>query len=424
MEADEYMMTRVPPEASIAWWRVALMVSIFSLSLPTLVAGVQLAVASSARVFVTGTLAGGAILTIIAGIMGAIGSKTRLSSYMLTRIAFGTRGSVVVNVSLAIALLGWFGVNINLFSDATLHLLRDYGLYHGPVWPIDLGGGTIMTLTTFVGLKAIDRASLLVTPLIIVTLAVMLAAVLTHGSVFTLFARSPLHGMSLGDTISAIVGGSVIGAVISPDLTRFVDGWKSAVGGGIIAYLLCSSIVTVIGGMAALAIGQTDMLGVMMAIGLGAGAFVLVIGGSWIINALNLYSAILSLSVAAPRLRRGLTTLVCGLGGTVIAFYNILDHFLDFLFYLAILFVPVTGIVAVDIWSARPEAYEGEIREVSFQWSGLAAWVLGATVAIVGSEGYFSLTHIAVADSILVAALARWILSLRPFGGRNRHWQA
>lgn len=413
MDADEYMNDRVPHAVSIPWWRVALMNSVFSLTLPAFISGLQLAVASPSRNFLIGLAGGGVLLAVIAAVMGAIGSMTRLSSYVLTRIAFGARGAVLVNLSLAVSLLGWFGVNINLFSAAILQLLQAYHIGPVPAWPIDLAAGALMTGTTVIGLKAIDRLALLLTPVLLVVAVMMFQAVLKIGSLQAVLAHSPHAGLSVGENLSAIVGGAAIGAVITPDLTRFVRHWGGAVMSAVITYVLSASAVIAIGGLAGLATGSNDMLKVMVAVGLGGGAFVTMIGGSWIINALNLYSSVLSLSTSAPRMRRSTITLLCGLGGTVAAFFNILDHFVTFLFYLAIMFVPVAGVIAVDIFILRRDAYQAPDaleRLPAFQWSAIAAWAVGAAVAVAADHGLLTLTRIAAIDSILVAALARLVL--------------
>lgn len=414
MDADEYMTSPVPAAINIPWWRVAMMNSIFILSLPTFILGQQLAAAATARTFILGLLVAGLVLGIIGAFTGAIGSMTRLSSYMLSRIAFGTRGAILVNVSVALSLLGWFGVNINLFSDAIRQLLSAYHFYEGPAWPIELFGGALMTATTVIGLKAIDRLALAISPLLLVVAAMMLNSVLHIGSLHTVLERAPASGLSVGDTLSAIVGGSAIGAVIMPDLTRFVRHWSGTLLVSVFTYVVSASTITLIGGLAGLATGQSDMLRLMIGIGLGGAAFVTVIGGSWIPNALNLYSAVLSISTSAPRLKRSLTTLLCGVGGTIAAFCNILDHFITFLFYLAIVFVPVAGVVSADFFIVRPDAYrdaEVSAAPALIRWPALVAWVVGAAVAVAGAHGLLHMTNIAAVDAILVAAATHVLLS-------------
>ena len=154
----------------------------------------------------------------------------------------------------------------------------------------------------------------------------------------------------------------------------------------------------------------------MLYMGLGLGAFAIVFGGSWIINALNLYSAVLSVGTAAPRVRRGLVTVLCGLGGTVAAFLNILDHFLTFLFYLSIVFVPVGGIIIADFFLIRPESYRRadamSVRRV--EPAALTAWALGAGTAILASKGYVHLSGIAAIDAMTIGAFAYLLLRWRP----------
>ncbi len=62
---------------------------LFSFSLPSLVAGMDLANATSGARLVWGIVVGSLILTAIGIMTSVVGSRTRLSSYLLARIAFG-----------------------------------------------------------------------------------------------------------------------------------------------------------------------------------------------------------------------------------------------------------------------------------------------------------------------------------------------
>ena len=304
MDSDEFSTSPVPLERSIPWGKIAVTNVLFSICLPSLITGLDLAIAAPRRYFLSGIIVGSLVLTFIGILTSVLGSRTRLSSYMLARIAFGTHGSTLLNLAFALSLLGWFGVNINLFGDAMVRLMAALWGYSGPVWPVELVGGLMMTGTT-------------------------------------------------------LVGGFVVGAVIMPDTCRFIEKPRGAVWTAVLTYFVSSVIVTVIGGLAALATGKVEILDLMLFMGLGAGAFIIVLGGSWILNALNLYSAALSIGVAVPQSRRGITTVVAGVAGTLVAFLQILDHFLTFLFYLSIVFVPIASIIIVDFFLVRPAAYAG-----------------------------------------------------------------
>ena len=138
MQSDEYSTSRVPRDRSVAWWRIAIINVLFSFSLPSLVTGMDLANSTPSARLVPGILAGSAILTLISILTSIVGSRSRLSSYLLARLAFGTRGSMLLNLTFAVSLVGWFGVIINLFGQALARLLPVLTGYRGPEWPMEI----------------------------------------------------------------------------------------------------------------------------------------------------------------------------------------------------------------------------------------------------------------------------------------------
>jgi cytosine permease len=416
-DGDEFLTSPVPGHRSIPWWKIAVTNMLFSICLPTLITGLDLGIAAPRANFLSGVLAGSVILTVIGILTSVLGSRSRLSSYMLARIAFGTYGSTLLNLTFALSLLGWFGVNINLFGDAMAKLLAALAGYRGPVWPMEVVAGLLMTLTTLVGLAAINMLSVVIVPILGIVCLLMLRQSLGIGGVTELLARAPAAGMSFGDTASAVVGGVIVGAVIMPDTCRFIDRAGGAVWTSVLTYLVTNVAVTVIGGLAALATGRVEILDLMLFMGLGIGAFAIVLGGSWILNALNLYSVALSVGVALPRARRRIITLLGGAAGTAVAFLQILDHFLTFLFYLSIVFVPVASIIIIDFFLVRPADYRGEaIHAVKpLEMAALAAWAVGACIAVLGSAGVLRLTGIAAVDALGVSAVLYGALRWRPW---------
>src|SRR6202012_218196 len=102
---------------------------------------------------------------------------------MLARIAFGAKGSMLLNLAFALSLIGWFGVNLNLFGDSIQRLLQAQVHYQGPEWPPALVAGLLITGTTLVGLKAIERLSTWIVPVLLLVCAVLLVKSLGHESV-------------------------------------------------------------------------------------------------------------------------------------------------------------------------------------------------------------------------------------------------
>ncbi len=413
VESEEFATEPVPPEHRVGWVRVGLISAMVAFSLPTFVTGAEIYLAIDNTRAALSVLIGCGMLTLIASICGSIGSRTHLSSYMLARVAFGTRGAALVNIAFAISLLGWFGVNIDLFGGALLRLLRDTLGLAAPVWMVEMFAGVVMTITTIYGFKAINTLSMLLVPVMMVVTAVLVTKALGIRSFDDTFAAAQLSQISFGHAVSSVVGGVIVGAVIMPDITRFIRHWRGAVYTALLSYGLVQGIVMTSGGLASDVLTNDDFLDVLIVMGISWGAFVIVIAGSWVLNSLNLYSTSLSIEATFPKTENKLLIVALGALGTIAAFMNILDYFLTFLFYLAIVFVPVAGVIAVDHFFARPSAYFENLKAAERLISPLAliAWAAGSVVALLGAESIITLTGIAALDAALVSALSYAILS-------------
>ena len=411
---NEFTTSPVPPERRVAWWRVGLISAMVAFSLPTFITGIEVSQSLFSGEALLAILCGNLILTVIASVSGSIGSRTHLSSYMLVRSAFGDRGAAFVNVAFAVSLLGWFGVNIDLFSGAVERLLDESFGTTVPIWLIELGAGIVMTVTTVYGFRAINALSLVLVPVLMVVTALLLNAVADANSEARTysFEQVPVE-LTFGDAVSSVVGGVIVGAVILPDITRFIRHWPGAIYTAFLSYLIVGTIVMGTGAVAAAALERDDLLEMMLMVGIGWGAFAIVIFGSWVLNSLNLYSAMLSVEATWPALNNRILVIVLGALGTGAAFMNILDAFLTFLFYLAIVFVPVAGVVAVDYLFTRRSAYheEREARQESLRLTALGSWVAGAVIALLGAEEIIRLSGVAALDAMIVAALAYAIAS-------------
>ena len=103
VESGEFATEPVPDHKTVSWVRVALVAAMVAFSLPTFLTGLELAVVSSAPDTALMLLVGAIILTLLGSLTGGIGASTRLSSYMLNRVAFGRRGAALVNLAFALS---------------------------------------------------------------------------------------------------------------------------------------------------------------------------------------------------------------------------------------------------------------------------------------------------------------------------------
>lgn len=405
---SEFSAAPISEDQLVAWPRVAAIAVMVAFALPVFVAGLEMYHALTAVDFLIALVVGSVILTVIGATMGSIGARTRMSSYLLVRIAFGDRGAAVVNLAFALSLIGWFGVNIDLFSGAVTRLAADLWNLSLPAWPIEIIAGVLMTTTTVFGFSAINKLATALAPILaIVTLMLLFGSLEEHTPVALMALEKTAH-LTVGDGVSAVVGGIIVGAIILPDICRFVRRWTGAIQVAFWAYMVVELAVFAVAGMAGAASGKTDILDVMLHFGLGLGAFAIVIAGSWVLNSLNLYSTVLSVEATFPKLKGKLVTAILGALGVGAAFLNILDSFLAFLGFLAVIFVPVAGVIITDYLLIRRSAYKAETLDANQQlsWRAFASWAAGAALAALINDGTVgSLLGVGVLDSIILSAL-------------------
>jgi len=406
---NEFAVVAITDDKLVAWPRVAAVAAMVAFSLPTFITGLEISQGLSPVQAVWALIWGSVIILMIGAVMGSIGAKSRMSSYLLVRIAFGDKGASLVNIAFAISLLGWFGVNINLFADAVSRLALDVWGVSIPNLALAIFASVCMTLTTIIGFKAINILATLMVPILAVVTFLFAQSALAAQSFTEILAIERTASITTGEGISAIVGAIIIGAIILPDITRFLKHWSGAIYTSIIAYFIVQIGVMGAAALAGSVSGQIDILDIMLDLNLGIGAFLIVIGSSWVLNSLNLYSAILGTKATFPMLNS--TGLAIGLGavGVLAALMNLLDNFIPFLIFLSDIFIPVAGVIMIDALLIRRSDYHIETLAINreFNWPGLFAWSVGAGFALMISNGVISSpTAIASIDAIVLAGLA------------------
>jgi len=405
---NEFSVEKTQEHQLVAWPRVAAIAAMVSFSLPTFVTGLEIAHGMSARDALIAIFGGSLIITIVGSVMGAVGAKSRLSSYLLVRIAFGDKGAGIVNIAFAISLLGWFGVNINLFTEAVTKLsMATMGTSASVFW-LSVVASCCMTVTTIVGFRAINILSTLLVPILAIVTFLFAKTALEQQAFTDILAIEKVATISVGEGISAIVGAIIIGAIILPDITRFIRRWQGGIYTAVLAYMVVAVLVMAAASLAGSVSGEANVLDIMLELNLGLGAFAIVIAGSWVLNSLNLYSTVLSTKATFPKLPTTLLTLALGAAGVVAALMNILDSFISFLFYLSVIFIPVAGVIMSDYLLIRPGHYKIESLEGNrgLNIKGFVAWAIGAAYAVLASESIIpSPSKIAAIDAVILTGI-------------------
>ena len=432
-DGNEFSAVPIRDDQLVSWPRVAAISAMVGFSLPTFLTGLEVFSGLSPMDAVLALFWGCLLVTVVGAIMGYIGAKDRMSSYLLVRVAFGDKGAALVNIAFGISLMGWFGLNINLFMDTVGRLASDlWGVNISPLI-LSIGASACMTLTCLVGFRAINLLSTLLIPvLVIVTILFARSAFsqFSMGEFMAMDAPARAVGeniMSMGDGISWMVGGVIIGAIILPDITRFMRQASGAIYTAVFTYLIVNILVTVAAGLAGVSSGVFDsyfdaegvtrtdvILKLMLDVNLGFGAFIIIVTGSWVLNSLNLYSAVLSTKATFPKLNTKWLTIILGAAGVIAALMNILDQFDVFLWYLSIIFIPVAGVLIIDRLFVRPSAYNLETLSKNSQLNTPAflAWAIGAIFAILADRAVLPTpTGIGAMDALILSGVLYFLFA-------------
>ena len=355
------------------------------------------------------------ILGSMAALTGLCGQKSGLSAYMLNEFAFGRWGGRIASTVVSMTLIGWFGVTSALFGRAANLMGRSV---FGIDWPVELymvlGGGLIVAVTV-TGFKGIDKLALALVPVMLAFL--MMAAWMSLPQLEQWTEPTGGTPMTLTTAISAIVGSYIAGVTIQPDYARFARSRRAALGSAFVALAISFPILLFCTAIPSIAYNEPDLLNVMIALGIGIPAFLLLILAAWSSNVLSVYSGALALATVFRRL--DLRVLIVGVGalGTLLALAGAGDYLIEYLVLLGITIPPISSIYVVDTLLFRKRFDEVELsKRPRLALKALATWIAAVSVGACSHFGFFTLTSVAALDSIVVAGVLSVILG----GGLRR----
>lgn len=110
--------------------------------------------------FFLAVLIGNLILGIYTSFLGYIGASTGLSTHLLARFSFGSKGSWLPSLLLGGTQVGWFGVGVAMFA---IPVQKATGIDTNALIVIS---GLLMTVTVYFGISALMILSMVAVPAI------------------------------------------------------------------------------------------------------------------------------------------------------------------------------------------------------------------------------------------------------------------
>jgi cytosine permease len=400
----------VESSKSVGWFNITLIkVGVF-ISLPGFVTGVKIGDAVGFYNSILAFFLAGIVLGGLASLTATVGAKSRLSTYMITQYAFGTKGALLINLIFALSLFGWFGINTALFGGAVLNSLAGTGALQSEAL-YSILGGVLMVATAIFGFKALDKVSQLAVPLLCISLVVLVYVSITKIGFATISMPRP-QTMSVGKAISAVIGGSVVGTVIFPDICRYARTFKHGIIAGVLTFTVAKPLILMTSAVPSLATGLKGIMDILNSLNLGVMALGVVIFTTWTSNNGNLYGASLSLSTIFRHFRYWQLVIISGTLGTILAITGLIEHFVPFLHLLGIALPPVAGIyIAHYFFISRGNYSEQALRETpAFRPEALAAWFIACLLGYATLHDYVTLTTVPAMDSLIASGFFFYVL--------------
>lgn len=410
----------VPEGVTVPGWRVGLIVASFSIGLPDFLNGAHNALALGFGGAVSAALIAAVILCAGGCFTSVVSVRTRLSTYLLVRRSFGTGGAALINTVIALIHFCWFGVNASFFGEAMVQAAEANGIA-GNFTLFVILGSALMTVSTIIGFKALDRLAVVAVPVLAVILALVVWAALDRHGLVTVPAASPPESMGFGIAISALIGAYMLAVATMPDLSRYTRTTRGAIASMVLSFPIATPLMMTAAAIPALATGETSIMKLVVQFGFGTPVLFLLVLPTWTVNSLNLYSSSLSLGTTFPRVRPWLFTLLGGTIGAAFALMGILDAFIPFLLFLGLIIPPIAAIYVIDaltIWRGADSA--ASIAAVpAVRWPALATRLGSILVAVLAAYEEWTVTTVPALDATIFAALV-YALVRRRFAAEPR----
>ena len=409
---EDYTHEPVPAGINTTGLKVAMVICAIGITLPAIWVSSDMAIQNG---FIDANIAfwvGNAIVAFISLFTGIVGSRSRLSTYMIIQFSFGKTGAKVANALMAITLLGWYAVTIEVFGVAIADGLKELlGITISIKLAVVLSS-VFMTATTIFGYSMVERFSIYSVPLL-AAFMLYVAYIAFGSSGDGLFSNTPEGGQSMIALLSTVIGMASLTAVLMPDFTRYCDTDRQSHIASLVGIGITYPLVMTMASVPAVVSGEADFIVMMIGMGVVFAALVVLVFATWSTNITNLYSSTLTLATFLPKVPNWKITIIGSAVATAFATAGVMDYFIDFLILIGITGTPLAGIYVVDFFLVKKGNYSmerlGTIPAIGF--SALAAWAIACAVGYASQYGIFTLSPLSALDSLFAAAVAYFVLT-------------
>ena len=295
---------------------------------------------------------------------GLLGARSKLAAIESTQISFGKYGSYLFSILNFIQLVGWTGIMIvNGAKALNVITLSVFNYENQGLWCLLIA--VIIGIWVVYGIKHLTLINnIAVAGLFIFTL-LLGYFIFSSASL----AVVPSQALSFGAALELSVVMPLSWLPLIADYTQHAKSERSSSLFSAGGYFLGSVFMYVIGLGAALYAGTSDISAILLAAGLPAIAFFIVLFSTVTTTFLDVHSAAVSFCVIHPVNKRLLSVLVCALG-LAIALLIPTDRYESFLYLIGTAFAPLFAILLTDYFLLKKTKLTDNLLNIrnAFLW--------------------------------------------------------
>lgn len=372
----DHALTPVPEADRQGAWSLSVVLFGFTFFSATMMAGGQIGAALGlGPALWNAVFWGNALLAAYASVLAVVAYRSGLSTVLMARYCFGTRGSALADVLLGFTQIGWYAWGCDTVVSVLVSSFHLPVVYYKPMVVLT---GLGFCVTAAIGYKGLEVLSTFMVPLMTV---LMLWSGYLAVQAETAIASSD-SSMSLATALTIVVGTFVSGATQSTNWTRYARSQKTAIGVTFLAFFVGNGMMVGYGALTGSVYHNPDVVAVLLMQGFFGSALFMLLANIWTTQDNTIYNFSLAGCHLLRTERRRTVTLIGALLGTVLALGGFAQLLVPFLLALGTVIPPLGGVILADFFVVRKGRYPAlDGWSLKLNRSGVVAYFGGAAAA-------------------------------------------
>lgn len=297
------------------------------------------------------------------GLGAYIGAHEGLAGTLAMRIPFGVNGRFCSTIPMIVATGGWFGIQVGITASAINEILKQLiPTWNIPIQILYVVLAVLMGILAVYGYRSVVWFQTLAVPVMLIILGWVVVTMLRSFNLSELWNFQSQDPISLTEAMNILPAAGPALMIAAADTSRYARSPKIAVSSCVLANITLFTATGFLGFLGAVFAGLWDPAQVMVKLGMGVLALVLLILASWTTNCMNAYWGGIALTTISTGLKhfpkgipRPIATFITAGLGTLLAISGIYTSqgLVDFLIFLGATLSPANGILACEYFVIR-----------------------------------------------------------------------